>query len=99
MNVVLWQDELHEYLGLMQALHTTFTDRNNAVITVQTLLTDVTTLNQQIEKSVAASSKVFGGSKSQNRRIEELKETLRNTEEAYQLAQKQYDQIKVFITL
>lgn len=94
-----WQDELHEYLGLMQALHTAFMDRHNALITVQTLATDVVTLNKQIEKSVAASSKVFGGSKSQNRKTEELKESLKNTEEASQLAQKQYDQIKVCITL
>ncbi|KAG0595658.1 hypothetical protein M758_UG185700 [Ceratodon purpureus] len=87
-------DELHEYLGLMQALHSTFLDRNNALITVQTLTTDVATLNKQIEKSVAASSKVFGGSKSQNRKTEELKESLKNTDEAYQLSHKQYDQIK-----
>ncbi|KAG0584397.1 hypothetical protein M758_3G207200 [Ceratodon purpureus] len=87
-------DELHEYLGLMQALHSAFLDRNNALITVQTLTTDVATLNKQIEKSVAASSKVFGGSKSQNRKTEELKESLKNTDEAYQLSHKQYDQIK-----
>lgn len=92
-----WQDELHEYLGLMQALHTAFSDRHNALITVQTLATDVVTLNKQIEKSVAASNKVFGGSKSQNRKTEELKESLKNTEEASQLAQKQYDQIKVYV--
>jgi hypothetical protein len=87
-------DELHEYLGLMQAVHTAFADRHNALITVQTLATDVVTINKQIEKSVAASNKVFGGSKSQNRKTEELKESLKNTEEASELAQKQYDQIK-----
>lgn len=97
-NSEWWQDELHEYLGLMQALHTAFADRHNALITVQTLATDVVTINKQIEKSVAASNKVFGGSKSQNRKTEELKESLKNTEEASQLAHKQYDQIKVCIT-
>ncbi|KAG0574977.1 hypothetical protein KC19_VG307500 [Ceratodon purpureus] len=81
----------------MQALHTAFLDRNNALNTVQTLTTDVATLKKQIEKSVAASSKVFGGSKSQNRKTDELKEILKNTEEAYQSAHKQYDQITVYI--
>lgn len=87
-------DELHEYLGLMQAVHSAFSDRNNSLITVQTLTQDVASLNKQIEKAVAASNKIFGGSKSQNRKIEELKEQLKNTEEASQLANKQYDQIK-----
>jgi hypothetical protein len=89
------QDELHKYLGLMQALHATYADRNNALVSVQTLSTDVAALNKQIEKSVAASSKVFGGSKSQDRRTGELKETLTITEEAYQQGHKQYDLIKV----
>lgn len=87
-------DELHEYLVLMQSLHTAFTDRSHAVLTVQTLTTDVAALKKQIEKSVVASSKVFGGSKSQIRKTEELKESLRSTEEACELACKQYDQIK-----
>lgn len=95
MIVAFSQDELHEYLGLMQAVHSAFSDRNNSLITVQTLTQDVASLNKQIEKAVAASNKIFGGSKSQNRKIEELKEQLKNTEEASQLANKQYDQIKV----
>jgi hypothetical protein len=87
-------DELHEYLGLMQALHTAFTDRSNALLTVQTFLSDVAANNMRIEKLEAASNKVFGGSKTQNRKISELKEAVKVTEEARDLAQKEYDCIK-----
>lgn len=92
----IFQDELHEYLGLMQALHTAFTDRSNALLTVQTFLSDVAANNMRIEKLEAASNKVFGGSKTQNRKISELKEAVKVTEEARDLAQKEYDCIKVF---
>jgi hypothetical protein len=89
------QDELHEYLGLMQALQTAFADRNNALLTVQTLMSDVEASNSRIDKLVAASNKVFGGSKTQNRKVEELKDAVKVTEEARELALKEYDQIKV----
>jgi hypothetical protein len=52
--------------------------------------------NMRIEKLEAASNKVFGGSKTQNRKISELKEAVKVTEEARDLAQKEYDCIKVF---
>jgi hypothetical protein len=80
----------------MQALHTAFTDRSNALLTVQTFLSDVAANNMRIEKLEAASNKVFGGSKTQNRKINELKEAVKVTEEARDLAQKEYDCIKVF---
>ncbi|CAK9276322.1 unnamed protein product [Sphagnum jensenii] len=87
-------DELHEYLGLMQALHIAFADRSNALLTVQTFMSDVAANNMQIEKLEAASNKVFGGSKTQNRKISELKEAVKVTGEARDLAQKEYECIK-----
>ena len=94
MNMCM-QDELHEYLGLMQALQTAFADRNNALLTVQTLMSDVAASNLRIDKLVASSNKVFGGSRTQNRKVEELKDAVKVTEEARDLALKEYEQIKV----
>ncbi|KAJ7568606.1 hypothetical protein O6H91_01G039700 [Diphasiastrum complanatum] len=88
------QDHLHEYLGMMQAVHAAFYDRSNALLTLQTLLSDLSSMNNRVEKLSAASSKVFGGDKSRNRKIEELKESIKVTTEACELSQKEYDQIK-----
>lgn len=79
----------------MQALHIAFADRSNALLTVQTFMSDVAANNMQIEKLEAASNKVFGGSKTQNRKISELKEAVKVTGEARDLAQKEYECIKV----
>lgn len=87
-------DKLHEYLGLMQAVHTAFSDRSNALLTVQTLLTDISSMNSRVEKLTAASSKIFGGDRARNRRIEELKETIKVTEGARDCAVKEYERIK-----
>lgn len=47
-------------------------------------------------KLEAASSKVFGGDKSRIRKIEELKETIKVTEDAKNVAIREYERIKVF---
>lgn len=47
------------------------------------------------EKLEAASSKIFGGDKSRIRKIEELKETIRVTEDAKSVAINEYERIKV----
>ncbi|KAA8543697.1 hypothetical protein F0562_021557 [Nyssa sinensis] len=73
-------DTLHEYLGLMLAIHTAFSDRSSALLTVQTLLSELSSLHLRGEKLEAASSKIFGGDKSRVHKIEELKETIRVTE-------------------
>ncbi|XP_056861489.1 sorting nexin 2B [Raphanus sativus] len=87
-------DTLHDYLGVMMAVQGAFTDRSSALLTVQTLLSDVSSLEGRAEKLEAASSKVFGGDKSRIKKIEELKETIKNTEDAKNVAIKQYERIK-----
>uniref|UniRef100_A0A0D6QT31 PX domain-containing protein n=1 Tax=Araucaria cunninghamii TaxID=56994 RepID=A0A0D6QT31_ARACU len=87
-------DKLHEYLGLMQAVHAAFSDRSNALLTVQTLLSDLSAMNARSEKLAIASSRIFGGDKTRIRRIEELKETIRVTEEARDCAMNEYGRIK-----
>ncbi|KAL8515180.1 hypothetical protein ACS0TY_014043 [Phlomoides rotata] len=87
-------DKIHEYLGVILAVNNAFSDRSSAFLTVQTLLSDLSSLNSRIEKLEAASSKIFGGDRSRIRKIEELRETVRMTENAKNCAIKEYEQIK-----
>ncbi|KAK6145578.1 hypothetical protein DH2020_022398 [Rehmannia glutinosa] len=87
-------DKLHEYLGVMLAVNNAFSDRSSAFLTVQTLLSDLSSLHSRIEKLEAASSKIFGGDRSRIRKIEELRETVRVTEDAKNSAVREYEQIK-----
>lgn len=87
-------DTLHDYLGLMMAVQGAFADRSSALLTVQTLLSELSSLEGRAEKLEAASSKVFGGDKSRIKKIEEIKETIRNTEDAKNVAIREYERIK-----
>ena len=53
-------------------------------------------MNSRVEKLAPTSSKIFGGDKARNRRIEELKDTIKVTQEAWDCAVKEYERIKVF---
>ncbi|XP_052186355.1 sorting nexin 2B-like [Diospyros lotus] len=86
--------KLHEYLGVMLAVNNAFTDRSTALLTVQTLLSELSSLNSRIEKLEAASSKIFGGDRSRIRKIEELKETVRITEDAKNCAVREHERVK-----
>lgn len=94
-SILILQDKLHDYLGVMLAVNNAFSDRANALLTVQTLLSELASLNLRIEKLEAASSKIFGGDRSRIRKIDELKETVRVTEEAKTCAVREYERIKV----
>ncbi|XP_028768922.1 sorting nexin 2B [Neltuma alba] len=87
-------DTLHEYLGLMLAVHGAFSDRSSALLTVQTLISELSSLQSRAEKLEAASSKIFGGDKSRISKLEELKETIRITEDAQHVATREYERIK-----
>ncbi|MED6136617.1 Sorting nexin 2B, partial [Stylosanthes scabra] len=87
-------DKLHEYLGTMLAVNNAFADRASALLTVQTLSSELVSLNSRIEKLEVASSKIFGGDKSRMRKIEELKEAIRVTENAKTCADREYERIK-----
>ncbi|KAL8128081.1 hypothetical protein AgCh_014872 [Apium graveolens] len=87
-------DKLHDYLGVMLAINNAFSDRANALLTVQTLLSELASLNVRIENLEAASSKIFCGDRSRIRKIDELKETVRVKEEAKTCAVREYERIK-----
>lgn len=79
----------------MLAVDNAFADRSNALLTVQTLSAEQSSLQTRIEKLEVASSKIFGGDSSRLKKIEELKETLKATEDAKCVAFKEYERIKV----
>lgn len=86
-------DTLHDYLGLMLAVDTAFADRSSALLTVQTLLSDLSSLHSKVERLKTSSSKRFGDN-SRIHKMEELKETIRVTEDAKNCAIRQYERIK-----
>jgi len=79
----------------MLSIDNAFTDRSNALLTVQTLVSEVSSLQSRIDKLELAASKIFGGDRSRMRKIEELKETLKVTEDARCCAVREYERIKV----
>lgn len=79
----------------MLAVHSAFSDRSSALLTVQTLMSDLSSLHIKAEKHEAASSRIFGGDRSRNRKAEELKEMIRATEDAKNCASREYERIKV----
>ena len=91
----MMQDKLHEYLGIMLAVNNAFSDRTSALLTVQTISSELSSLNLKLEKLETTPSKIFGGDRSRIRKIEELKETVRVTEDAKSCAGREYERIKV----
>ncbi|XP_042427189.1 sorting nexin 2A-like [Zingiber officinale] len=85
---------LHEYLGAMLAVQSGFSDRASALLTVQTLMSDLSSLHSKVEKLEAASSKIFGGDQSRLQKLEELKGKIRVTEDAKSCALREYKRIK-----
>ncbi|KAL6631021.1 hypothetical protein ACP70R_028361 [Stipagrostis hirtigluma subsp. patula] len=93
-QTVKYLDTLHEHLGIMLSVHTAFSDRASALLTVQTLMSDLASLQSRIEKLEAAASKIFGGDRARLRKVEELRETIRATEDAKFCALREYERIK-----
>ncbi|KAK4374991.1 hypothetical protein RND71_005668 [Anisodus tanguticus] len=87
-------DILHEHLCLMLGVHHAFSDRSSALLTVQTLISELSSLNSRAEKLETATSKIFGGDKSRVRKLEELKDAIRVTEDAKRCAIREYERIK-----
>ncbi|CAI9770767.1 unnamed protein product [Fraxinus pennsylvanica] len=87
-------DRLHEHMGLMLAVNHAFSDRSSALLTVQTLISELSSLHSKAEKLETTSSKIFGGDKSRIHKLEELKDAIRVTEDAKSCAVREYGRIK-----
>lgn len=80
---------------MMLAVDSAFADRTSALLTVQTVISELSALQLRAEKLEVASSKIFGADRSKIRKVEELKETIRVTEDAKMVAVREYERIKV----
>lgn len=88
------QETLHEYTGLMLSIRNAFSERSNALLTVQTLLSDLASWHARAEKLEAASARIFGGNDSRIQRLDEIRRTIRITEDAKSYATREYEKIK-----
>ncbi|KAH6765716.1 sorting nexin 2A [Perilla frutescens var. hirtella] len=87
-------DTLHEHMGMMLAVHNAFSDRSSALLTVQTLISELSALHSRADKLETSTSKIFGGDKSRVRKLEDLKDAIRVTEDAKSCAIKEYERIQ-----
>lgn len=81
----------------MLAVQSGFSDRASALLTVQTLMSDLSSLHSKVEKLEAASSKIFGGDQSRLQKLEELKGKISITEDSKSCAVREYKRIKVLV--
>ncbi|KAL4572507.1 hypothetical protein LXL04_019286 [Taraxacum kok-saghyz] len=86
-------DTVHDHMGLILGVHTAFSDRANALLTVQTLTTELDSLYSQAEK-LETSSKTFGSDRSKTLKLGEIREVIRVTEDAKSCASREYERIK-----
>ncbi|KAL5220106.1 hypothetical protein ABZP36_024819 [Zizania latifolia] len=85
---------IYEYLETMTSVHNAFTDRSNALLHVQRLSEDLFLLYTRAAKLESVSSRGIDQERSRYQKIEELKVTIRATEDAKSHALKEYELIK-----
>uniref|UniRef100_A0A0D3EVR4 PX domain-containing protein n=1 Tax=Oryza barthii TaxID=65489 RepID=A0A0D3EVR4_9ORYZ len=85
---------IYEYLETMTSVRNAFTDRANALLRVQSLSGDLFLLHTQAAKLESVSSRGMGQERLRYQKIEELKETIRKTEDAKGNALQEYELIK-----
>ncbi|KZV25767.1 sorting nexin 2B-like [Dorcoceras hygrometricum] len=87
-------ETLQEYMGLMFSVHNAFSDRSSALLTLQTLVSELHSLHSRTEKLETASSKLFGSDKARIRKLQELNNAIKVTDDAKSCAIREYDRIK-----
>lgn len=85
---------IHEYMETMASVHNAFTDRSNALLRVQNLSADLYFLHTRAGKLESVSARGMDQERSRYQKIEELKETVRATEDAKTRALKELELIK-----
>lgn len=87
-------ETLHDHMGLILGAHTAFSDRSSALLTVQTLTSELDSLYSRAEKLEATSSKTFSSDKPKTLKLGEIRETIRVTEDSKNCAVREYERIK-----
>ncbi|CAD6229288.1 unnamed protein product [Miscanthus lutarioriparius] len=85
---------IHEYMETMASVHNAFTARSNALLRVQNLSAELYFLHTRAGKLESVSSRGMDQERSRYQKIEELKETVRATEDAKAHALKELELIK-----
>ncbi|EFJ49103.1 hypothetical protein VOLCADRAFT_90391 [Volvox carteri f. nagariensis] len=85
---------LHEYLGLMPAALKGLRARDKALLTADTLQSDLEARRKAISELEAAGAKVFGGDAAKAKRVVELSGDVAVLEQSVVAAQARYDRIK-----
>ncbi|XP_073057714.1 sorting nexin 2B-like [Primulina eburnea] len=93
-QIVKHLETLQEYMGLMFAVHNAFYDRSSALLTLQTLVSELHSLRSRTEKLETASSILFGTDKSRILKLRELNNAIKVTDAAKTRAIREYEWIK-----
>lgn len=93
-EIVKHLDTIHKYLETMTSAHNAFTDRSNALLHIQSLSSDLFALHNRVAKLESVSSRGIDQERTRYQKVEELKETIRTTEDAKSHARKEYELIK-----
>ncbi|OQU87773.1 hypothetical protein SORBI_3003G341400 [Sorghum bicolor] len=85
---------IHEYMETMASVHNAFNARSNALLRVQNLSAELYFLRTRAGKLESVSSRGMDQERPRDQKIEELKETVRATEDAKAHALKELELIK-----
>mmetsp|Transcript_4129 Transcript_4129/g.14781 ORF Transcript_4129/g.14781 Transcript_4129/m.14781 type:complete len:530 (+) Transcript_4129:284-1873(+) len=85
---------LHENLALLPGIQQAVEDRAHALLTLQTLITDIEKKKDRLAKLEGRQDKKLGGDTKVTRMVQELKQDLGATEEAKKTAQEVYATIQ-----
>uniref|UniRef100_A0A0A9G5V2 PX domain-containing protein n=2 Tax=Arundo donax TaxID=35708 RepID=A0A0A9G5V2_ARUDO len=85
---------VHEHMETMASVHNAFIDRSSSLLRVQNLSAELFFLHTRAGKLESVSSRGFDQERSRYQKIDELKETIRATEEAKSHALKELERIK-----
>nr|XP_043622416.1 sorting nexin 2B-like isoform X2 [Erigeron canadensis] len=87
-------DTLHDHMGLIPGVHTAFSERSSALLTVQSLTSELDSLYLRAEKLEKASSTTFSNDRPKTLKLGEVREAIRVTEDAKSCATNEYARIK-----
>eukprot|EP00252_Welwitschia_mirabilis_P000520 TRINITY_DN10491_c0_g2_i1.p1 TRINITY_DN10491_c0_g2~~TRINITY_DN10491_c0_g2_i1.p1 ORF type:complete len:531 (-),score=130.03 TRINITY_DN10491_c0_g2_i1:46-1638(-) len=87
-------DKLQEYLSVMQAVHTAFSDRSDALSTIQSLMSELSSLKSKDECLSSSSSGFYGDTIGNSLKAAESREHIRATQKNLDHATRQYECIK-----
>lgn len=93
-NTAAQLSHIHDYLGLMPATIGAMRDRDQAILTYQTLVNELKSKKSQIEKLEEAGKTKFGGDRNKTRKVHELNQDCEALEQAKEASYKEFQRIQ-----